>query len=180
MEMIWSALPTTVTKLVLDVGYPIKLDADDSNRLIYLNQESMKPLINYTKLKELRIFGMRDTYQSTIWETVYRNEAEEGSMRVLELQMAAPPLVRHEGWSQATDVQGLRVESEEACPYKYVTIERTKELVFDEEYSTPIPAAVNRPSLTPITRLTGRLTTSKPGGWLFLNEHWPLRTRRVS
>ncbi|KAF2654123.1 hypothetical protein K491DRAFT_717410 [Lophiostoma macrostomum CBS 122681] len=118
MESIWSALPTTVTKLVLDVGYPIRLDADDSNRPIYLNQESMRPLINYTKLTELRIFGMRDTYQSTIWETVYRNEVENGNMRVLELQMAAPPLVRHEGWNKAKDVQGLRVDLEESRPYR--------------------------------------------------------------
>ena len=119
MGSVWDALPTTLAKLVVDVGYPVRLDASDSKRPIYLKQECLKPLINYTNLNELRIFGMRDSYQSIIWETVYRNQVQ-GGMRVLDLHMAAPPLVRQKSWVKAKDVHGLTVPVAEVPAYKYV------------------------------------------------------------
>ena len=101
MGSVWDALPTTLAKLVVDVGYPVRLDASDSKRPIYLKQECLKPLINYTNL------------------TVYRNQVQ-GGMRVLDLHMAAPPLVRQKSWVKAKDVHGLTVPVAEVPAYKYV------------------------------------------------------------
>jgi hypothetical protein len=96
------------------------LDANDFNRPSYLDQESIRPLTHFTKLQELRIFGMRDSFQGVIWETVFRNDADfEGkSMRVLDLTMASPPIVRHEGWIQGKNVVGLSVAEEDETPYR--------------------------------------------------------------
>lgn len=64
----------------------------------------MSYLPNLTRLQELRILGMRDSFQLIIWQTVYQNSH---FMRVLDLQMAVPPVIRHKGWVKAENVRGL-------------------------------------------------------------------------
>ena len=54
----------------------------------------MKPLKEFVKLKELRIFGMTESCQSIVWETVWRNEAEKKMMDLLELRMLLDPIIR--------------------------------------------------------------------------------------
>ena len=100
--------PLTLEKLVVDIGKPVHLDPTDFNRETYISQDSMKPLTTFTKLKELRLFGMQDSFQGIIWETVFHNEADEG-IHVLDLQMAVRPLVRQKSWVEAADVTGLSV-----------------------------------------------------------------------
>lgn len=111
------ALPTSITKLVLDLGQPVRLDANDNNRPSFLKAEQLKPLVNLTNLKECRLFNMKDSYQSVIWETVYRNNNDEG-LAVLELSMADAPIVRKSEWVKADDVRELKVVMGEARPYK--------------------------------------------------------------
>jgi hypothetical protein len=83
-----------------------------------MSQEDMMPLVEFTKLRELRIFGMRDTCQSVIWEAVFRNEADDKGMHVLDLQMAEKPLVRQAHWVGASEVQGLKVSNPDGQTYK--------------------------------------------------------------
>ncbi|KAF2205854.1 hypothetical protein GQ43DRAFT_427662 [Delitschia confertaspora ATCC 74209] len=115
-EAVWKVLPHNLKKLVIDVSSPVQLDVTDANHEICLSSEEMTPLVNYTNLEELRILGMRSSYQSIIWETVYRSKC---TMKVLDLQMAAEPLVRQEGWIKAYDVVGLNVPKDKANAYKY-------------------------------------------------------------
>lgn len=118
MDTVWDALPKSLTKLIIDISRPIGVDQHDSKRNKYISQEGMKSLVEFTKLRELRIFGMRDTFQSVIWEAVFRNEADDKGMHVLDLQMAEKPLVRQKHWVGAKDVQGLRVSNEDEHVYR--------------------------------------------------------------
>jgi hypothetical protein len=109
MACVWEKLSTTLSKLVLDLGQPVRLQQDgDLEYKSYITPAEMKPLQQQTELKELRLFRVHDSLQSVVWDTLYRNKAE-GGMRVLDLQMASPPLVRKEHWHKAQDVVGLTV-----------------------------------------------------------------------
>jgi hypothetical protein len=70
------------------------------------------------KLKELRLFRVHDSVQSIVWETVFRNTSK-GGIRVLDVQMAAAPIVRSEQWKKAKDVAGLTVPTESANSMAY-------------------------------------------------------------
>ncbi|KAF2691997.1 hypothetical protein K458DRAFT_438286 [Lentithecium fluviatile CBS 122367] len=120
MEMVWEVLPKTLTKLIIDVGRPVRVDQHNPYHKKYISQESMKPLVEFNKLRELRIFGMRDTFQSIIWEAVFRNEADDKGMHVLDLQMAEKPLVREKHWVAANDLQGLKVSNKDGQVYRGV------------------------------------------------------------
>jgi hypothetical protein len=110
---VWDKLPTSLTRLVLDLGEPVRLDQDGSVlHRSYITLSEMKPLQEQVKLKELRLFRVHESLQPLVWETVFRNTSD-GGMRVLELQMAAAPIVRSEQWKKATDVAGLTVPTEE-------------------------------------------------------------------
>jgi hypothetical protein len=115
---LWPVLPLTLTKLIVDFSQPIALDPTDNNRPIYIHQDDVKPLISYTKLVELRIFGLMDAFQAIIWETVFRNQAEAGVMRVLDINTKSAPIVREGAWKSAGDVQGLDVPVHERRTYK--------------------------------------------------------------
>lgn len=103
-----NALPKGLTKLVIDVSHPVALDEDNFSSPIYIKPESMKSLTRLVNLQELRIFGMKDSFQSIIWEAAYLNKS---IIRVLELQMAAPPVIfkqaYKQGWVQSKDVRKL-------------------------------------------------------------------------
>lgn len=118
MMILWEALPTSLTKLAIDVGWPLSIDDRDPHRQNYLSQADMKPLVNFTKLQELRIFNMRDTLQSIVWECVFRNKAKDKGMKVLDLQMAAAPLVRRDHWAKGAKVNGLHVINDDLQVYK--------------------------------------------------------------
>jgi hypothetical protein len=120
MDIVWRALPRTLTKLIVDLSRPVEVDRKNPLHKWYMCQETMKPLIEFTKLRELRIFGMRESLQATIWETVFRNEAEEKGMHVLDLQMVEKALVREKHWAKAEDVQGLKVTNGDGQMYRYV------------------------------------------------------------
>lgn len=97
------------------MGNPVHLNVNDNEHPIYLSVDEMRSLVQFTQLKELRIFGMRTSYQSVIWETVYKNE---GLIDVLELHMEAEPLIRQEGWFKPEHVRGLNVRIDEGKEYK--------------------------------------------------------------
>ncbi|KAH9863150.1 hypothetical protein IAQ61_009427 [Plenodomus lingam] len=101
-----------MTKIIIDLGYPVRLIVNGfSAHESFITSDELKPLVQQTKLKELRLFHMKDdsySYQPVIWETVYRNSNENG-MRLLDINMADPPIVRSEHWHKAEDVAGLTV-----------------------------------------------------------------------
>jgi hypothetical protein len=111
-------LPTELTKLVLDLGEPVRLEQDgDVLHQSYITPDEMKPMQEYVRLKELRIFRVHNSFQPLVWESVFRNTSE-GGMRILDIQMAAAPIVRSENWKKAKDVAGLTVAletSKEKC-----------------------------------------------------------------
>lgn len=119
MVIVWEKLPTTLTKLVLDLGEPVRLDQDrDVLHKSYITSTEMKPLQEQINLKELRLLRVHESFQSIVWNTVFRNTSE-GGMRVLDLQMAEAPLVRAEQWRKAKDVVGLTVPTEESNEKDY-------------------------------------------------------------
>ncbi|CBX94766.1 predicted protein [Plenodomus lingam JN3] len=109
---VWEGLNTSMTKIIIDLGYPVRLIVNGfSAHESFITSDELKPLVQQTKLKELRLFHMKDdsySYQPVIWETVYRNSNENG-MRLLDINMADPPIVRSEHWHKAEDVAGLTV-----------------------------------------------------------------------
>jgi hypothetical protein len=89
----------------------------------------MKPLTNFVNLIELRVFRMRDSFQRTIWETVWRTQAAGRRMRVLELRMAKAPILRsgpkkggwQTEWIKGDYVRGFLERKEgETLEYKLV------------------------------------------------------------
>jgi hypothetical protein len=106
MAAIWDELPTSLTKLVLDLGEPVRLEQDGPVlHESYITHGEMKPLVKFVKLTELRLFRIHESFQPTVWETVFRNTSTSG-MRVLDLQMAGAPIVRSKEWRMAKDVTG--------------------------------------------------------------------------
>ena len=104
---------------MLDLGEPVRLDQDgDVLHKSYITPSEMKSLQEQTELKELRLFRVRDSLQPLIWETVFRNTSQ-GGMRVLDVQMAAAPIVRSEQWKKANDVAGLTVPTETSEEKEY-------------------------------------------------------------
>lgn len=89
----------------------------------HITAMEMKPLQKQTQLKELRLLNMFDSYQLTVWETVFRNKTEDG-MRVLDLQMASAPMVRTMQGRMAKDVTGLTMSVQEGkeMEYKYAIL----------------------------------------------------------
>ncbi|USP82488.1 hypothetical protein yc1106_09762 [Curvularia clavata] len=123
MGKIWDTLPTNMTKLVLDLSQPIRIERDgDIEYKSYIAPKDMKPLVQQTQLEELRMFGMHDSMQAVVWETAYRN-VSEGGMRVVDLQMAAEPIVRMDHWRKAMDVVGLTVPKQDSNESEYKGIE---------------------------------------------------------
>jgi hypothetical protein len=111
---IWEKLPTTLTKLVLDLGEPVRLEQDDDTlHRSYITSDEVKPLQEQVKLKELRLFRVHNSFQPLVWETVFRNTSDSG-LRILDVRMAAAPIVRSEQWKKAKDVAGLTVSLEES------------------------------------------------------------------
>jgi hypothetical protein len=114
LPSVWDELPTSLTKLVLDLGQPIRLEQNgEVLHRSYITSNEMKPLQDQTQLKELRLFHIHNSFQPMIWETVFRNTSD-GGMRVLDVQMASPPIVRSEQWRRAKDVVGLTVPTEDS------------------------------------------------------------------
>jgi hypothetical protein len=108
MAAVWNALPTTLVKLVVDLGQPIRFEVYGVQREHYIQSDDMEPLLQQTRLKELRLFRLPFSMQSIAWETVFRNTSK-GGMQILELQMADQPIVRTEHWTKAGEVRGLNV-----------------------------------------------------------------------
>ncbi|KAF2031288.1 hypothetical protein EK21DRAFT_63436 [Setomelanomma holmii] len=108
----WEVLPTSLTKLVLNLGQPVRLDRyGDLVHRSYITSVETQPLLEQTQLKELRLFQVHNSFQSIVWETVFRNTSK-GGMQILDIQMASPPIVRSEQWRKAKDVTGLTVPTE--------------------------------------------------------------------
>lgn len=121
MACVWGALNNSLTKLIIDLGVPVRLEQNgETMHKSYITLAEMKQLQEQTQLKELRLFNMHDSYQSIVWATVHSNTTS-GGMRLLELNMAAPPDVRVAHWHKAEDVRGLTVpkEDDRDKEYKY-------------------------------------------------------------
>jgi hypothetical protein len=118
---LWKKLPTTLEKLVLDLGQPVrltKLYGGDVSKS-WITTSEMKPLQCMTSLQELRLLRMHDSFQVVVWDAVYRNTSTTG-MRVVDLQMKWAPIVRgRDDWLKAQDVSGLNVPVEEGVEEKY-------------------------------------------------------------
>ncbi|KAH8723897.1 hypothetical protein GQ44DRAFT_740652 [Phaeosphaeriaceae sp. PMI808] len=111
---LWEVLPLTLTKIVLDLGEPVRIEHNGEDLYkAYIAPEDITPLQLQTKLKELRLFRVRDSMQSIVWETIFRNTSDTG-MLVLDIQMAVMPMVRSKQWLEANNVTGLNVPLEES------------------------------------------------------------------
>jgi hypothetical protein len=111
MPSVFDDLPTKLSALVLDLGNPIRVVDDEFNvTKVHIIPDDMTPLVNQTRLRELRLFRLRDSLQFIAWNTVYLNK-HPGGMQVLELQMDAMPILRGNSnkWNKAVDVSGLTV-----------------------------------------------------------------------
>ena len=122
MASVFIDLPEKLTKLVLDLGNHVRIvDNGVTLTKLHITAEDMKPLMNQTRLLELRLLRLRDSLQFIAWKTVYLNELP-GGMRVLELQMDAMPITRNDNnkWHKAKDVRGLTVAQPRLLekPYK--------------------------------------------------------------
>ncbi|KAJ4374263.1 hypothetical protein N0V83_003004 [Neocucurbitaria cava] len=107
-------LPKSMTKIILNLGQGICVQQDtEYSHMAYITPTDMKPLLEQTELKELRLFSMQVSLQCVVWETVFRNKAE-GGMFLLDLGMATAPLVRKNHWLLAQDVVGLKVVNEDS------------------------------------------------------------------
>ncbi|XPS71243.1 hypothetical protein M3J09_003431 [Ascochyta lentis] len=109
MASVFNELPTKLTKMVLDLGNPVRV-VDDGITLtkLHIRANDMKPLLKQTRLLELRLLGLRDSVQFVAWQAVFLSRIP-GGMRILELQMDAAPVIRSNCWHKATDVCGLTV-----------------------------------------------------------------------
>lgn len=106
-------LPKSMTKIILNIGQGICVQQDtEYSHMAYITPTDMKPLLEQTELKELRLFSMQVSLQCVVWETVFRNKAK-GGMFLLDLGMATAPLVRKNHWLLAQDVVGLKVVNED-------------------------------------------------------------------
>lgn len=125
MPSVFSDLPKLST-LVLDLGKHVRVVDDSVNvTKVHISPVDMMPLVKQTRLRELRLFGLRDSLQYIAWTTVYKNKLP-GGMQILELQMDAMPIIRDDNnkWHKAVDVRGLTVAQPGVLekPYKYVCI----------------------------------------------------------
>ncbi|OCK79707.1 hypothetical protein K432DRAFT_454492 [Lepidopterella palustris CBS 459.81] len=111
LGLLWSAISPNLEKLRTNIGVPVRFDLEDFGRPVYIQQEEMEPLTNLTKLKELRIFQMMESFQSIIWETVWKNQSEDKMMEILDLRMCLEPIVRSDScrtdWIKAEKVEGV-------------------------------------------------------------------------
>ena len=111
MPSVFDDLPTKLSVLVLDLGNHIRVVDDEFNvTKVHIIPNDMAPLVKQTRLRELRLFRLRDSLQFIAWKTVYLNK-RPGGMQVLELQMDGMPILRGNSnkWHKAVDVSGLTV-----------------------------------------------------------------------
>ena len=111
MPSVFDDLPTKLSVLVLDLGNHVRVVDDEFNvTKVHIIPNDMTPLVKQTRLRELRLFRLRDSLQFIAWNTVYLNK-RPGGMQVLELQMDAMPILRGNSskWHKAVDVSGLTV-----------------------------------------------------------------------
>ncbi|KAI9810192.1 MAG: hypothetical protein M1827_006638 [Pycnora praestabilis] len=91
----WAAMNTEkLTNLFIDLFRPGVQRGDTDGDVFPL--EHLVPLRTFTKLKNLTLVGMLDSYQSKIWEAVWLMPDIEG----LDLRMAIEPVLRrgYEEW----------------------------------------------------------------------------------
>ena len=122
MACIWDAVTTSLTKLVLDLGCPVRLHQDgDVLHESRISAAEMDALKKQEQLEELRLFSMYDSFQALVWETVYRNKSV-GGIGVLDLKMAVTPITRSKKWRPASEVESLvRLNNTlKGKEYKYV------------------------------------------------------------
>ncbi|KAJ9661118.1 hypothetical protein H2201_006669 [Coniosporium apollinis] len=120
---LWPALPQTLHNLTLDISLPYRPDSINiTHSSPFFAQDDLKSLCSFTELRSLGIYGMMESFQPTIWETVWRNP----NLYTLDLRMALEPIVRasdqhgewlciDEGWS--VDMPG---RSRCSAPIKYL------------------------------------------------------------
>lgn len=115
------ALPTTLTKLIVNLEQPV-LPQEGNTLSTYgktIEPSDMASLLDMTQLEELRFFKIPDiTFQRVVWGTVFRNDLKNG-MKVLELEMARPAVVRPGDWRYAHDVVDLDVAAGVYMAQKY-------------------------------------------------------------
>lgn len=124
MPSIFRDLPARLKTLVLDLGNQVRVYDDNVVLMeLHISPMDMEPLVKYTRLQELRLFGLRDSLQFIAWRTVFHNK-RRGGMQTLELHMDAMPIMRNNNnkWHKALDVRGLTVAQPGLLekPYKCV------------------------------------------------------------
>ena len=110
MPSILDDLPTKLSVLVLDLGNHVRVFEEFNVTKVHIIPSDMTPLVKQTRLRELRLFRLRDSLQFIAWNTVYLNK-RPGGMQVLELQMDVMPILRGNSnkWHKAVDVSSLTV-----------------------------------------------------------------------
>ncbi|OAL56562.1 hypothetical protein IQ07DRAFT_674741 [Pyrenochaeta sp. DS3sAY3a] len=115
------ALPTTLTKLIVNLEQPV-FPQEGNTLSTYgktIEPSEMTSLLDMTQLEELRLFKIPEiSFQPVVWGTVFRNKTAKG-MKVLELEMARPAVVRPGDWCLAHDVVDLDVAAGVYMAQKY-------------------------------------------------------------
>ena len=89
VKELWRAIrPDKLTAMYLNIWRPGVTAKDTAGDVLPL--EDMRPLRQYTHLKELTIVGMLDSYQPMIWEAVWAMR----KLISLQLRMALEPVLR--------------------------------------------------------------------------------------
>lgn len=111
MPSVFDDFPARMKTLVLDLGNYVRVYDDNLvSEKLHITPTDMEPLVRLSRLRELRLFGLRDSLQFIVWKTIFRNK-RKGGMQTLEMRMDAMPMVRNSNhkWHKAVDVRGLTV-----------------------------------------------------------------------
>ncbi|KAK7553720.1 hypothetical protein IWX49DRAFT_615883 [Phyllosticta citricarpa] len=93
---IWPVVNPDITQLSLNVFVPDAEDRDDdAPHPEYFTHDDMKHLTVFRNLNSLCVYGMTESFQSILWETVWRNT----HLHTLELGMLLHPITRTEDGS---------------------------------------------------------------------------------
>ncbi|OJD33656.1 uncharacterized protein BKCO1_2800070 [Diplodia corticola] len=88
---IWAVIPENIENLSINVFVPDPQDRHEyAPHPEYFTKDDLTYLKNFKNLKRLRVYNMPESFQSVIWETVWKN----ANLDTLELGMRYNPITR--------------------------------------------------------------------------------------
>ncbi|KAK0640473.1 hypothetical protein DIS24_g9283 [Lasiodiplodia hormozganensis] len=88
---IWAVIPENIQKLSLNLFVPdVEELGEHDPHPDYFTHDDLMYLVNFKNLRSLRLYNMVESFQSIIWETVWKNTG----LTTLELEMRDDPITR--------------------------------------------------------------------------------------